>query len=371
MGRLSLVVAEKIIETADTCSLRLKLPEDAAEPFDYQPGQFVHVRGTVNGAEVERSYSISSTPALDPYLQLTIKRIDGGALSPLLVEQVAPGAMVEVSEPQGRFFEAPEDTPHHFLLVGAGSGVTPLYSILRWLLLRGAGHEVTLIYASRHEDGIIFRNALERLIADHPDALRVVHVLTRPSDAWMGERGRLDRARLAEILSAHAPHGNLPEIAYLCGPTAFMDEAATALSERGLADRDIRRESYEVAEAVNASELDDARTVRILPEGADKNDAPSAPCESVTVCIDGEEHDISVEPQETLLSALQRAGVDAPFSCQEGTCLSCMCRVEAGALRMKRHELLGLTPDDLGEGIALACLSRPDSARGKVSFEDV
>ena len=370
MGWVSLVVSDKIHEADETCSLRLSVPPTSAEAFRYLPGQFVHVRSHVDGELVDRAYSLSSAPDVDHYFQLTIKRIEGGKLSPLLVDEVSVGDAIDVSTPQGRFFDAEDGRPRHYLLIAAGSGVTPLFSILKWLLVRRQDDRVTLIFSSRKESSMIFRAELQRLEERYYDRLRVIHVLTKPSNDWCGERGRLDKERLAQLLSREMPARDMPEIAYLCGPEAFMDEAAEALKLRGLECADIRRESFIVAEAVSGSELDLETTVRILPEEP-RGEAPAQPCETLVVHIDGASHKISVQPDETILAALLRHDIDAPFSCQEGTCLSCMCKVQDGAVRMRSHELIGLRPEDLGPSVVLACLSRPDAARVEVSFEDV
>lgn len=370
MGWESLVVSEKIIEADETCSLRLSVPPSSANAFCYLPGQFVHARSLIDGEHVERAYSLSSAPGVDSYFQLTVKRIAGGKLSPILVDQISVGDAIEVSVPQGRFFDAEDHDPRHYLLVAAGSGVTPLFSVLKWLLVHRPESRMALIFASRRQSSVIFRAQLEELVAKYPDRLRVIHVLTQPTDDWSGERGRLDQERLTQILATHVPRDDLPERAYLCGPESFMDEAAEALRRRGLDAADIRRESFVVADAISATELDLETTVRILPEDAEKEPTPQT-CEKLIVHIDGDRHEISVDPEETILAALLRSEIDAPFSCQEGTCLSCMCKVQDGAVRMRSHELIGLRPEDLGTSVALACLSRPDSLRVEVSFEDV
>lgn len=369
MTRLSLVVLEKFKEADDTYSLRLEIPDEAAEDFRYQPGQFVHIRALIDGEPVERSYSLSSSPTVDPFFQFTVKRIENGVLSPVLVDEIEPGHRLDVSSPQGRFFEETDRAPLHFLLIGAGSGVTPLFSILKWVLARNKGDKVTLLFGSRRESSIIFPRELEQLEARYPGRAQSIHVLSQPSEAWTGERGRIDRGKLQQLLERHVQDRSLPEVAYLCGPVAFMEEAEAALLSLGLEPREIHRESFVVSDAVSAGELDDANTVRIVPESSDGD--PSSPCESLTIVIGGEETDIALEPNETILAGVLRHGLDAPFSCQEGTCLSCMCRVEDGAVRMKHYDLIGLTEDDLGKGIALACLSRPDSRRVRLSFEDV
>jgi len=370
MGWVSLVVSDKISEADETCSLRLSVPPTSADAFRYLPGQFVHVRSRVDGELVERAYSLSSAPDVDPYFQLTIKRIEGGKLSPLLVDEVSVGDAIDISTPQGRFFDAEDGSPRHYLLIAAGSGVTPLFSILKWLLARRQDDRVTLIFSSRKESSMIFRAELQQLEERYKGRLRVIHVLTKPSDVWRGERGRLDRERLARLLSTEMPDRNMPEVAYLCGPETFMEEAAEALKLRGLERADIRRESFVVAEAVSGSDLDLETTVRVLPE-APQDEAAVQPCEKLIVHIDGATHEISVQPHETILAALLRYEIDAPFSCQEGTCLSCMCKVQEGAVRMRSHELIGLRPEDLGPSVVLACLSRPDAASVEVSFENV
>jgi ferredoxin-NADP reductase len=369
MSRLSLVVREKRKEADDTYSLRLGIPEESAEAFRYQPGQFVNIRALVDEQVVERSYSLSSSPEVDAYFQITVKRIENGVLSPVIADMIAVGHELEVSTPQGRFYEGADDAPRHYLLFGAGSGVTPLFSILKWVLARNQGDRVTLVFGSRRESSIIFERELKQFETKYAGRLRTIHVLSQPTESWNGERGRIDRAKLLRLLDQSVRDRNLPETAYLCGPAAFMEECGAALRELGLDPGDIHRESFAVGEAVSAAELDDATTVRIEPESGTAG--PPAPCETLTVVIDGEETEIVLELNETILAGVLRHGLDAPFSCQEGTCLSCMCRVEEGAVRMKHYDLIGLSEDDLGKGIALACLSRPDSSNVRLSFEDV
>ncbi|ACK86431.1 ferredoxin--NADP reductase [Methylorubrum extorquens] len=369
MNRTSLIVADRIAETEDTCSLRFQIPPELRDSFNYEPGQFVHVRAEIDGVAVERSYSLSSSPASDAFFQLTVKKIDQGVFSTYLVDAVKAGHSLELSRPQGRFFR-PEEKPHHYLLIGVGSGVTPLFSILKWLLARSSEDQVTLLYGSRREEAIIFRNEIDALSARYGSRLRVVHVLSQAGQGWNGLRGRIDRALITGRLREFAPEGELPEVAYLCGPGPFMDAVTEGLVERGFDPSAIHRESFAVA-TDDSLDLESVPSVRIGPESAgDALDRP-APCERLVAVLEGAETDIEMEAGESILQAVLRAGLDVPFSCKEGTCLSCMCRVEAGAVQMKDMTEEGLTLDDLGAGIALACMARPDASHVRLSFDDV
>lgn len=366
MSRVPLKILEKIQETADTCSLRLAVPDGLRAAFAYEAGQYLHIGAELEGETVERSYSLSSTPAGDPYLQITVKRIDGGRLSPLLVDSVQPGDVVQASQPQGRFFK-PQDTAQHYLLFAAGSGITPIYSILKRVLADTAQNHVTLIYGSRTVEDIIFRAELEALCQSASQRLHVVHVLSRETGEWPGAKGRVTAALLHQSLAGWAPVGALPEIAYMCGPVDFMDGVTTALLARGLKPDRIRRESYDVADAAALDIIGGPTRVIAAPQ----EDAEPHDCERLEIMITGENLHVTPNPNETILAAIIRAGGEAPFSCQEGTCLSCMCRVEKGAVRMKEPEEGLLDEADMQSGVALACISLPLTREVRISFDDV
>ena len=366
MSRVALQILEKISETADTCSLRLAVPDGLRTAFQYEAGQYLHIGLELEGETIERSYSLSSTPAADPYLQITVKRIDGGRISPLLVDSVKPGDVLHASQPQGRFFK-PHADPQHYLLFAAGSGITPIYSILKHVLTGSLSHQVTLIYGSRTVEDIIFRAELEDLQRREPQRLRVVHVLSRENGDWSGTKGRITADLLHRSLGAWAPAGHLPEIAYMCGPVSFMDGVAEALLARGLSLDRIRRESYDVADAA-ALDIMGSPTRVITAPG---EEIEPATCMELDVVITGDHFHITPSPHETILAAIVRAGGDAPFSCQEGTCLSCMCRLEKGAVRMKEPDEGLLDESDMNDGVVLACISLPLTHTIKISFDNV
>lgn len=366
MTRVPLEVLERIPETDDACSLRLAVPPGLQSAFRYEAGQYLHVGVDVAGEIVERSYSLSSTPLVDPFLQITIKRIEGGRLSPVLVNSIKPGDVLQTSQPQGRFFK-PAEEALHYLLFAAGSGITPIYSILKRVLTAELPHRATIIYGNKTLDDAIFSAELDVLQRQKPERVHVVHVLSRESAEWQGARGRITADLLRQRLDEWAPESDLTEIAYMCGPTSFMDGVAEGLVSRGLPPDRIRRESYDVAEAA-ALDIAGGPT-RII--SAPNEEIEPAVCESFDVMIGGQSLRVAPVPNETVLAAIIRSGGDAPFSCQEGTCLSCMCRVEKGAVRMKEPQEGLLDEDDMEGGVALACISLPLTRTLKINFDDV
>jgi ferredoxin len=240
--------------------------------------------------------------------------------------------------------------------------VAPLVAIARHLLERGGEDRVTFIYGNRSEDSVILREEVDALAAD--GRASVEHVLSRPTGDWQGTRGRLDAALLAARWEGFADHR--PLSAFLCGPEEFMDAAEEFLVGRGVDLNDIRKESFDLV--LNDSESDGSEDL-LVPSGAE--DPAHEGGAHVVAVVGGEEYGADVEPDEPLLAALLRAEADVPFSCQEGTCASCIVKLAEGTVRVRPGVLQTLRPDDLDQGVVLACLSRARSGSVRIDFDDI
>lgn len=336
---ISLRVAQVIEETADARSLVFEVPAELAAQFNYKPGQFLTLRIPFEGSWLPRCYSLSSTPLLDEPLRVTVKRVRDGRASNWLCDVPKAGDAIEVMAPAGVF--VPRSLDGDFLLFGGGSGVTPVLSILRSVLHAGQGR-VLLIYANRDEASVIFRDELKALAAAHPRRLQVIHWL----DSVQGIPAVEQLAELARPFR-HAE-------AFICGPGPFMDAAVTAL--HGL--------------DVPAAKVHVERFVSLPGEG-EQGEAPvseAAVAARLEVSLDGAEHALDCQPGETLLDAMRRAGVRAPYSCLVGACASCMCTVEQGEVELLRNE--ALDQQELNEGWTLACQAVATSAHVRVRFPD-
>ena len=319
-------VARVAPETHDAMSIVLDVPAPLAESFHYRAGQFLSFKVPVGGRVLVRSYSLSSSPEVDAEHKVTVKRVDDGRVSNWMNDRVRAGSTLLVVPPAGLFVLDPR-SERDLVLWSGGSGITPCISILK-TALTSTRRRLLLFYANRDERSIIFRDELAALCARHPDRLRVVHSLDDVN-------GFVTRAEVARQMA-----GNLDRDCYLCGPTAFMDTVEHALRELGVARERIHIERF-------LSPVDHSGE-----PAAPAPDAAAAPT-SIAIQLDGRVHDVPYQAGQRVLEAARRAGLEPPFSCEEGYCSCCMARLVSGQVRMAVNDCL--TPDLLAEGWVLTC----------------
>ncbi|MCY1388956.1 3-ketosteroid-9-alpha-monooxygenase, ferredoxin reductase component [compost metagenome] len=337
---LTVRVARVIEETFDSRSLEFELPQALAGQFRYRPGQFLTLRVPFDGGWLPRCYSLSSTPLLDEPLRVTVKRVRDGRASNWLCDAVQAGDSMQVLVPAGVF--VPRNLDTDLLLFGGGSGVTPVLSILRSALLSGNGR-ILLIYANRDEASVIFRDQLKALASAHPQRLQVIH--------WLDSvQGIPAVSQLAELARPFAQAE-----AFICGPGPFMDAAVSALHSLGMPPARVHVERF----------------VSLPEEGSVTPNAAvdiAQVCSQLSVRLDGEEFEVPCAEGETLLEAMSRAGLKPPSSCMVGSCATCMCTVESGAVEMLRND--ALDQQELDEGWTLACQSLARSEHLRVLFPE-
>lgn len=360
-------VSKRRQETGDTASLWFDVPADLRTAFAYRTGQFVAIEEELAGESVTRQYSLASVPELDGNrLQITVKRVSGGRMSTWLVDEVAEGDLIEMAPPRGRLY-TPAAEPRHYILLAAGSGIVPLYAIARHASARlpgtpGAGHRVTLAYGNRTADSVILRAEVDALTGA---GVNVEHVLSRPPADWAGASGHVDPAYLAARWDDWTADG-LPVSVMLCGPDAFMTAAEEYLAGRGVPLDDIRKESFDLV--LNDDEDEPGL---LVPEDAADAGAAEGDCALLTAMYLGDELTVTPEKGEPLLTALLRVSDDVPYSCQEGTCASCIVRLRRGQVSVRPGVLKTLRPGDLKEGMILACLSRATTEHVHIDFDDI
>lgn len=318
------------------------------EVVTYRPGQFLTVLLPQDDKKVRRSYSMSSSPYTDVALAITIKRVPGGFASNLLLDTIKEGDALEVMEPMGVFFpKQADDQTRQVVFVGAGSGITPLFSILKSILMVEPESEVVLIYGSRNEESIIFKSKLEKLQEKYKDRLQVVHTLSQPSPEWTGETGRLNKSHLLKILEKK-PHINKKEAEFfLCGPEDMMEEAHRALSILAVTEGKIRKESFVTATSLQPGEV-------MVEEEDDTNKT-----REITLIYEGAEYKLPVKPHETVLEAALNMDIDLPYSCQAGMCTACMGRCTSGKVHLDEED--ALSEAERNEGFILTCVTHPMS----------
>jgi 3-ketosteroid 9alpha-monooxygenase subunit B len=345
---LRLRVVETIAETFDARSV-VFVADDGA-PVRYRAGQFLTLRvpGPDGEPDLARCYSLSSSPHTDPdRLVVTVKKVAGGRGSAWMCDSLQAGDVVDALRPAGVF--TPRDLDQDLLLAAAGSGVTPVLSILRSALEVGTGR-ITLLYANRDESSVIFARALADLERAHPDRLVVVH--------WLESlQGLPDVASLAARLAPYADRE-----AYLCGPVPFMAAAEKALVDLlGAPASRVHREEF-----VSLTGDPFAAPAGVVADD-DAGAADAADAAELEVELDGETRTLPWARGRSLLDVLLAAGLDAPYSCREGACSACACVVREGEVRMAVNQVLD--DDDLADGIVLGCQALPVSERVRVSYD--
>ncbi len=350
---LPLKVREVVRETADTVTLYFEQPE----PFlDYKPGQFLTLVMDFEGKEQRRSYSLCTSPFVDPFPGISIKRVPDGLFSNFLNEKIFPGKTINVLKPLGHFTtDFHSKNKRHYFLLAAGSGITPLMGILKSVLVNEPDSIVTLIYCSRNEEQIIFKNQLGLLEKANPDRLKVIHNLSQPSASWTGLKGRLSAGVLRELFAKAEYEDRYEEVYFMCGPEEIMSMAKGILSDLGVDKERIHQESFYSAAAHIAHD----EALAGISHGILSRD--------VTIILDGEEELVTVDPSKTVLEAGLAAGLNMPYSCQSGLCTACRGRLLSGQVKM--DEDAGLSEKELAAGYVLCCVSRPLTDDIKITIE--
>jgi 3-ketosteroid 9alpha-monooxygenase subunit B len=342
----ALRVRAVVDETHDTKSLVFEVPPALAPLFTYKPGQFLTLRLPLQGRHVPRCYSMSSAPAVDDAPRVTVKRVAQGRGSNWICDQVQAGDTLEVLPPSGVF--TPRSLAGDFLLLAGGSGITPVFSILRSALGAGSGR-IALLYANRDERSVIFRDELKALAAAHPTRLQVIH--------WLDSvQGVPSVAQLAELAKPFR-HGQ----AFICGPGPYMDAAVAAL--RAI---EMQAEQIHVERFASLPDEEDAAVLSAAAAADVPNDGVEAA--ELAILLDGAVHTVPCGGNETLLEAALRAGLNTPYSCQAGMCASCMCQVLEGRVHLRHNEVLD--KKDLDKAWTLGCQAIPMSPYVRIKFPE-
>lgn len=340
-------------ETPDAVTIYFEQPEPYLE---YKPGQFLTLILDINGKEERRSYSLCTSPYVDPHPGITVKRIAGGVVSNYLNESIKPGKTIEVMKPMGHFTaDFHSKNKNHFIMIAGGSGITPIMGIAKSVLINEPESKVTLIYCNRSEEQVIFDQAIQKLVNEQKRRFEVVHTLSRPSGDWSGLQGRLDEQMIEQVLEEKHFAAADKELYYLCGPEGLMEASVEALLKLDVPHENIHRESFYTSSSEEAEK--EAET--------DAADQPAL-TRSVTIDLEGEEHTFEVPPGKTILEAGLDEGYDMPYSCQSGLCTACRGRLSSGEVKMEQDA--GLSDGEKKDGYILCCVSYPKSGDVKVDI---
>ena len=353
-----LQVHNVVRETGDAITIFFKNPDK--ELYSYIPGQYLTLRTEINGKAVNRAFSLCSSPVTDELLAVTVKKTTGGLVSTYFIDNLKAGDYLEVLPPLGNFVAKLKDyQKKHYYLIGAGSGITPLMSILKTALEVEKESRVTLLFGNRNTDSIIFKAQLDQLQAQYPDRLKIIHVLTQPESEWSGPIGRLTRGKVKELLQSGIESEPLAKEYYVCGPSAMMDEALHALKEMRVPPENTHQEHFS---APITHPMDE-------PVPTPAVEAVSGKVGSVKVILEGKEYNIEVNSNSSILEAALDNDLDPPYACMIGSCCTCKAKLMSGKVIMDDRE--GLTDDEIKEGFVLTCQSHPTSPNVVVSYDEI
>lgn len=344
-------------ETPDCVSLAFEVPAELRDAFRYQPGQYLTLRREHAGEELRRSYSLCSSP-LDNEWRVAIKQVPGGRFSTLAVaDGLRPGDVLDVLPPQGRFTPSLHPSQaRRYGLFAAGSGITPILSIARTVLLTEPGSHVYLVYGNRGRNSIIFKEQIEGLKNTFMGRLSVYHVLSREQGDSDLFYGRLDQAKAAQLLRQLIPAERLDE-SFICGPEEMIHGVRQALTEAGVAPSTIHFELF-------ASAGGAAQKQAPTPRPAGEDDQKS----QVTLRLDGRAYPLTMSYYgDTVLDAALAASLDAPYSCKNGMCSTCLARVTSGTAVMDVN--YSLSEAEVAKGYVLTCQARPTAPAVTVDYD--
>jgi ring-1,2-phenylacetyl-CoA epoxidase subunit PaaE len=347
----SLRIREVRRETPECISLAFDVPVELAAEYRFTQGQHLNLRALLDGEEVRRSYSICSGVD-DGELRVAIKKVPGGRFSAWANERLAAGDAIDVMTPEGRFF-TPLDPgqARHYVAFAAGSGITPVLSLVRTTLAREPRSRFTVVYGNRRLASTMFHEALWELKDRYLPRLALYNVFSREEQEIDLFNGRIDAARVRAFLAALVPAEDIDE-AFVCGPSSMIDEVEGALLDAGVPRGHVHVERFGVPGAA--------------PLPVDDAEAAEA---RVTLVVDGVRREIDFHRgQHSILDAGRAAGIDLPFSCKGGMCSTCRARLLEGEVRMAKN--YALEPHEVAAGFVLTCQSYPLTPRVVISFDD-
>ena len=360
-----LKVSKVVKDTKDAVTISFDVPDNLKEEYKYRQGQFLSLQMNIDGNRVRREYSICSSPYLDEPMTIASKRIPGGYASKYLYENLKEGDTIEVFPPQGKFFTDlnPENEKFYFL-VGGGSGITPLYSIIKSILKVEPKSKVILYYGNNEEEDIIFYEPLKKLAADHPGAFKLIFTLDKAPDGWDGFTGFINREDLLKIIDENIYVGKNMVYYFICGPEDMMNKTIPWLKEFGIARENIYKE-YFVAPGIHQHETveSDRGEVSAMDGGSFAELSPRV----VKVKLEKDEFEVTVNPDQKIIDAVMDAGYDPPYSCLSGICTTCRAKLKSGKIEMDERE--GLSDAEIDEGFILTCQSHPLSDDVSIDYE--
>jgi ring-1,2-phenylacetyl-CoA epoxidase subunit PaaE len=334
-------------EIEDAVSITFDIPQELYHLFNYKPGQYLTLRFNLNGKEQRRSYSLCSTPVLEEYPKIAVKRVKGGLISNHINDHIKSGDTIEVMPPNGRFF-ADVNTKNYktYYLFCAGSGVTPILSILKSVLYTETRSFVYMIYGNRNQESILFNSELAQLQNTFKERFTLVHTLSRPTSTWSDlwktkndysyKKGRVDTKMVQWFINAYPPYAQNAEY-YICGPGTMIENTKTALKSIDVPSSRIYTENF--GGTIASSSVKGISNAKLIAH------------------LNNHRIELTIPEGQTILRALINKGQNPPYSCEGGVCSTCVCKLKQGEVHMNNN--LSLDESDIAKGYILSCQSIP------------
>jgi ring-1,2-phenylacetyl-CoA epoxidase subunit PaaE len=352
-------IADVKRETADAVSIALDIPAEARESFKYTQGQYVTFKVNVNGEELRRSYSICSSPVADSEIRVAVKKVQGGKVSTYFNDHLKVGDVLPVMPPMGNF-STPLNAANkkHYVLFAGGSGITPMLSILKTSLEVEPNSKVTLFYGNQDEDAIIFKSDLDALASKYAERLNIYHVLKEPKLAENKQDALFVGIMMPEknkaLMDKFINMNDDLEV-FICGPSGMMASVEQTCSLLKLDKNRVHLEYF-------SAPVDTSETVEVA-KSADNATFAS----KVKIISDGEEYNLTLGADDTILDAAIDAGIDAPYACRGGSCCTCRAKLLEGNVVMKVN--YALLDWEVEAGYILTCQSLPVSPVVVVDYD--
>jgi ring-1,2-phenylacetyl-CoA epoxidase subunit PaaE len=347
MSTFHKLTVQKIIkETQDAISVLFEVPASLKESFSFVAGQYITIKKTLNDKEVRRAYSICASPKSNE-LKVAIKAVEKGFFSVFATTKLKEGDVLEVAEPEGKFLLKPASNKN-YIAFAAGSGITPVISMIKAVLENENSSTFTLVYGNKSAESIIFKSEIETLSEKYNTQFNLHYIFSKTlSDDSIF--GRIDKGNTNYFVK-NIYKNTAFDAAFLCGPEEMINIVSETLQENSFEKENIFYELFTASDENNDIDIPDGKS-------------------EITVLLDDEETTFTMEKTDDILSASLRNNLDAPYSCQGGVCSSCLCKVTEGKAVMTKNSIL--TDGEVEEGFVLACQAHPTTAKISIDFDDV
>jgi ring-1,2-phenylacetyl-CoA epoxidase subunit PaaE len=355
----TLAVKRVTPDAAGSAAITLQVPPPLRDGFDFRPGQFVTLRASIEGQDTRRSYSICSPRQRYLHsgeIDIGVKPVEEGTFSRWALANLRPGEPVEVMPPDGRFTPRVPGARHR-VGFAAGSGITPMLSIMASTLAAEPQSRFTLVYGNQRVNTIMFNEALQDLKDRYPARVSLIHLLSRQPQELELLNGRIDEAKVAELMRTVLPAQDIDE-AFICGPEGMIDDTQRALLAGGVPAERVHTERF--------FPTGQAPAKKSVPRSAAAGEQHAR--HRLEVVLDGKTHQIAMGDDDRVLDVALEAGLDLPYSCRGGVCCTCRARVLEGKVEMEKN--FTLEQWEMDRGFVLTCQSRPLTERLVVSYDE-